>query len=157
MRDFTDIQDAPKTGRILSIDLGTKKVGIAVCDEMQIAVKRVAIIKRSSSRTFLKAITTFVADFDAKAVVIGLPLNFDGTESEMSGDARKTALRFHHAFNIPVFLQDERVSTYDARGTLWKQGLDEQQMRKTLDAEAAAIILDDFLAKLQYGNSLNSK
>jgi len=144
--DFTDISGAPKQGRIMSLDLGTKKVGIAVCDDLQIAVRPVCTIKRGSWKKFLKEIISYLADFDAKALVLGLPLNFDGSESEMSQEARKLAGYFHLSLDVPVYLQDERVSTYDARKNLWDRGLEGKELQEKLDGEAAAIILDDFLA-----------
>ncbi|MEZ5346785.1 MAG: Holliday junction resolvase RuvX [Pyrinomonadaceae bacterium] len=145
--DFTDISGAPKKGRLLSLDLGMKKVGIAVSDELQIAVRPVCIIKREGWKKFLKEIRAFVAEFDAKALVIGLPYNFDGSESEMSQEARKLAGYFNLSLEIPVYLQDERVSTYQARGNLWKKGFEGNELRKRLDSEAAAIILEDFISR----------
>ncbi len=143
--DFTDISDAPKNGRLLSLDLGTKKVGIAVSDEIQFTVRGVAVIKRKGWKKFLKEIIAYLAEYDAKALVIGLPYNFDGTESEMSQEARRIARNFSLSIEIPVYLYDERVSTYEARGNLWKLGLNNKQVRKRLDSEAAAIILQDFI------------
>ena len=143
--DFTDITAAPKQGRIVSLDLGTKKVGIAVCDELQIAVRPVCTIKRNAWKKFLKEIISYLADFDAKALVLGLPLNFDGTESEMSQEARKLAGYFHLSLDVPVYLQDERVSTYEARKNLWDKGLEGRKLEEKIDSEAATIILDDFI------------
>jgi putative Holliday junction resolvase len=143
--DFTDISDAPKNGRLLSLDLGIKKVGIAVSDEIQFTVRGVAIIKRKGWKKFLKEIIAYLAEYDAKALVIGLPYNFDGTESEMSLIARRIARNFSLSIDIPVYLYDERVSTYQARENLWKLGLNNKQVRKKLDSEAAAIILQDFI------------
>ncbi len=147
--DFTDISDAPKQGRLLALDLGTKKVGIAVSDELQFTIRYVCILKRTSWKNFLKEVITYVEKYDAKALVVGLPYNFDGTESEMSEEARRLARNFSLSINIPVYLQDERVSTYEARGRLWKLGLNEKKMKERLDSEAAAIILEDFIERLR--------
>lgn len=142
---FSDVFRAPQNGRLLALDLGTKKVGVAVSDELQFTVRRVAIIERQGWKKFLKEVINYLNEFDARALVIGLPYNFDGTESEMSEEARRLARNFSLSLEIPVFLQDERVSTYEARGNLWKQGVNEKQIREKLDAEAAAIILSDFI------------
>jgi putative holliday junction resolvase len=143
--DFTDISDAPAAGRLLALDLGTKKVGVAVSDELQITVRGVSIIKRKSWKVFLKEVISYVEKFDAKALVLGLPYNFDGSESEMSAESRRLARNFSLSLNIPVYLQDERVTTYEARGRLWKMGLNDKQIDARLDSEAAAVILEDFL------------
>ncbi len=143
--EFTDVFNAPARGRILALDLGTKRIGVAVSDELQITVRALCIIKRTAWKKVLKQISDLLDEFDAVALVLGLPLEFEGAESEMSTEARRLAKNFSLSIKIPVFLQDERLSTYDARGNLWKQGTDEKKIRQTLDAEAAAIILQDFL------------
>ena len=85
---FTDVFRVPLRGRIVALDPGTKKAGIAVCDELQLTVRRVGVVDQRNWKTFLKKIRTYLAEFDAKALVIGLPYNFDGSESEMSLKSR---------------------------------------------------------------------
>ncbi|CAN5586192.1 Holliday junction resolvase RuvX [soil metagenome] len=143
--DFTDVFNAPAAGRILALDLGTKRIGVAVSDELQITVRAVAVIKRTGWKKLLKQIISYLEEFDAVALVLGLPFEFEGGESEMSQEARRLARNFSLSLKIPVYLQDERLSTYEARGNLWKQGANEKKIRQTLDAEAAAIILQDFI------------
>ncbi len=65
-----------------------------------------------------------IEEFDAAALVIGLPLESDGTESKMSQEARHMAKNFTLSLNIPVVLQDERGTSYDAKARLWKSGKD---------------------------------
>lgn len=143
--EFTDVSRAPASGRILALDLGTKRIGVAVCDELQITVRSIRVFERKSWKKVLKQVESFLAEFDAAALVLGLPYNTDGSESAMSLEARRLARNFSLSLNVPVFLQDERVTTYEARGRLWKLGLNEKQMRERLDGEAAAIILGDFI------------
>ncbi len=144
--DFTDISAAPDSGRIVALDIGTKKVGIAVSDELQITARPVCVIRRTNWKKLLKEIIELLAGFDARALVLGLPYNTDGTESEMSEEARRLARNFSLSLDIPVYLQDERLSSYTAKGYLWKTGLSEKEVRQRVDSEAAAIILSDFLA-----------
>lgn len=134
------------TGRILAIDPGTKRCGVAVCDELRVTTRPLAVIERKSWKKLLLHIKELVSEFDAKALVIGLPLNTDGTESEMSVEARRMAQNFSKSLAIPVFLQDERVTSYEAKSRLWEQGKTLKETRKLVDSEAAAIILRDFLA-----------
>ena len=105
-------------------------------------------IQRKSWKKLLLDVKQIVSGFDAKALVIGLPLNTDGTESEMSAEARRLARNFSLSLDIPVFLQDERVTSYEARSRLWEQGKDLKETRDLKDSEAAAIILSDFLARV---------
>lgn len=143
--DFTDVFRAPKTGRLLALDLGTKRIGVAVSDELQLTTRAVCVIERRSWKKLLKQIVSFLDEFDAVGLVLGLPYNTDGSESEMSREARRLAKNFSLSLAVPVFLQDERVSSYAAKNYLWKIGLSEKETLKRVDSEAAAIILSDFI------------
>ena len=79
---------------------------------------------------------------------MGLPFNFDGSESEMSAEARRLAEKFSLSLDVPVILQDERATTYEARRRMWLRNADPEKMRETLDSEAAAVILGDLISRL---------
>ena len=143
--NFTDVFRAPKTGRLLALDLGMKHIGVAVSDELQFTVRPVCVLERRSWKKLLKQITAFLDDFDAVGLVLGLPYNSDGSESEMSLEARRLARNFSLSIDVPVFLQDERLTSYEAKGYLTKLGLSEKEIWERVDSEAAAIILSDFL------------
>jgi putative Holliday junction resolvase len=147
-RDLTDISGVPGSGRIVAIDPGTKRVGVAVCDEHRVITRPLPVIQRTSWKNLLSAITDTLAEFDAVALVVGLPYNFDGTESEMTAEAREMARKFDLSLAVPVYLQDERATTYEARGRLWNAGLEGKKMRQSVDSEAASIILTDFLTRI---------
>lgn len=146
--DLTDISGVPAGGRIVGIDPGTKRVGVAVCDEHRVISRPLPAIQRTSWKNLLLQIQDTLAEFDAVALVVGLPYNFDGSESEMTAEARDMARKFTLSLPIPVYLQDERATTYEARGRLWDAGLEGKEMRRILDSEAASIILSDFLTRL---------
>lgn len=145
--DFTDVSGAPASGRIVALDLGTKRIGVAVSDELQFTVRPVCTIERASWKKVLKQIIALLAEFDAVALVLGLPYNTDGSESEMSVEARRLAGNFSLSITVPVFLQDERVTSYDAIGYLRKTGVSEKEIRKLVDSQAAAMILSDFIER----------
>ena len=129
----------------MSLDLGTKWIGVAVCDELRILTRPVKTVARTSWKKTLLIVKDILNEFDAVALVIGLPYNFDGTESEMSADARRIAKSFSLSLTIPVFLQDERATSYEAKRRLWERGVDLKDTKNHVDSEAAAIILSDFL------------
>jgi putative Holliday junction resolvase len=129
----------------MALDPGTAKVGVAVSDELQFTIKPVKIIQRGSWKKLLSEIRELLAVYDAKALIMGLPLNTDGSESEMSQEARRMARNFSLSLEIPVVLHDERLTSYAARGRLWSTGAGERKVRQRLDSEAAAIILEDFI------------
>ena len=143
--DFTNVFRAPASGRLLALDLGMKHVGVAVSDELQFTVRPVCVLERRSWKKFLKQIIAFLDEFDAVGLVLGLPYNSDGSESEMSAEARRLALNFSLSVNVPVFLHDERLTSYEAKGYLTKLGLSEKEIWERVDSEAAAIILSDFI------------
>ena len=143
--DFANVFRAPRSGRLLALDLGMKHVGVAVSDELQFTVRPVCVLERRSWKKFLKQIIAFLAEFDAVGLVLGLPYNSDGSESEMSREARQLARNFSLSIDVPVFLHDERLTSYEAKGYLTKLGLTEKEIWERVDSEAAAIILCDFL------------
>ena len=144
--DFTDVFRAPFQGRLLALDLGMKHIGVAVSDELQFTVRAVATIERRSWKKLLLQITAYLDEFDAVGLVLGLPLETDGTESEMSAEARRLARNFSLSVKVPVFLHDERLTSYEAKGYLKKLGLSVEEIWDRVDAEAAAIILSDFIS-----------
>ena len=145
--DFLDVFRVPDRGRLVALDLGTKRIGVAASDELQFTTRPLKTIERTGWKKLLLQIKQILADFDAVGLVIGLPYNFDGSESEMSQEARRLAQNFALSLDIPVLLQDERVTSYEAKGRLWKEGVSDKEFRARVDNEAAAIILSDFIAR----------
>ncbi len=143
---ITDPRAIPGHGRIVALDLGTKWIGVAVSDESQTIATPVRTIQRQSWKKTLAVIKDILGQFDAVGLVIGLPLNTDGSESEMSSEARRVARNCSLSLDIPVILQDERVTSYEARRRLWERGVELKDTKSLVDAEAAAIILSDVLA-----------
>ena len=134
-------------GRLLALDLGKKRVGVAVCDELQMTVRGVSVITLKNREKLFADVKNLCENFDAIGLVIGLPLNFDGTESAGATEARGIAVEFERCLSIPVFLQDERLTSREAEEILREQGYDWREIKKLVDKEAAAVILRDFLAK----------
>lgn len=143
---FTDAAKVPRQGRLISLDLGTKWIGVAVSDEGQIIATPVRTIERRSWKKTLASVKDILVEYDAVGLIIGLPYNFDGSESEMSSEVRRIVKNFSMSLNLPIFLQDERVTSYEARRRIWERGIEVRDTKKIVDAEAAAIILSDFLA-----------
>ena len=145
----SDTFPVPSEGRIVALDPGTKRIGVAVCDEQRVVTRPLPVIQRTSWKKLLLQVKDILAGFDAVALVVGLPYNFDGSESEMTAEARDMARKFELSLELPVYLQDERATTYEARGRLWKAGFEGEKMRAVVDSEAASIILSDFLSRIQ--------
>lgn len=136
----------PAKGRLLAIDPGTKRCGVAVCDEFRVTARPLKRLERTNWKKLLSDIRDLVAEYDAVAVVLGLPLESDGSDGPMTVEARDMARKLALSLDIPVVMQDERVSSYEAKGRLWSAGKTLKEGRDLVDSEAAAIILEDFLA-----------
>ena len=147
--EFADLSRLPSAGRLVSIDPGTKRIGAAVSDEARVVSRPLPLIERSSWKKLLTQIQAILHEFDAKALIIGLPLESDGSESEMSAEAREIARKFSLSLEIPVFLQDERVTSYEAKSRLWQSGQKSRDLRSIVDSEAAVIILSDFIDRAE--------
>jgi putative Holliday junction resolvase len=149
--DFSSIKsesqsDASK-GRLLALDLGTKRVGVAVSDELQLTVQPLAPLRRTNWKTLLRQISDLRHSFDAQGVVIGLPLNLDGTEGEAAQAARRIARNLSLSLDVPVHLQDERLTSHAAEESLRAAGFSGEELNARIDSEAATIILRDFIAQ----------
>lgn len=134
-------------GRLLALDLGARRVGVAVCDELRLSVRPLPAIARASWKKLLREIAELCQSFDAQGVVVGLPVNLDGTEGEAALEARRIARNLSLSLNLPVHLQDERLTSSAAEQSLRSEGASTSEVVSRIDGEAAALILSDFLAK----------
>ena len=132
-------------GRILALDLGQKRVGVALSDELLISITRLNPIQRTNWKQLLVDVVQIVQQQNAKALVIGLPLSLDGTNDSAAAAARLSAENFARSLSIPVFLQDERLTSVAAAEQLREAGHNPREVAQLIDSEAAAIILADFL------------
>jgi putative Holliday junction resolvase len=133
-------------GRLLAIDLGAKRVGVAVCDELRMTVRPLAATQRGSWKHLLQDVRQQIERVEAKGLVIGLPLNLDGTEGAAATQAREIADKFRRSLEVPVYLQDERLTTEEAKSRL-KSLRNPGDIEQRVDSEAAAVILQDFLSQ----------
>jgi len=135
---------------VLALDLGTKRVGLAVSDELCITTRAIAPLRRASWKQLLRDVIKQITAFDAQALVIGLPLRLDGGEGDAAAAARRIAENFARSLPIPVYLQDERLTSRAALENLRAVGLSGDQLRARVDSESAVIILRDFIAVEQH-------
>lgn len=139
-------QQRPSKGRLLSLDLGTKRVGVAVSDELQLTAHPLPPLKRSNWKNLLGQISDLRHSFDAQGIVIGLPLKLDGTEGDAAREARRIARNLALSLDVPVHLQDERLTSHAAEEILRAAGVKGVELTARLDSEAATIILRDFIS-----------
>jgi putative holliday junction resolvase len=132
-------------GPILALDLGQKLVGAAVSDERLVTTKRLPPLKRSNWKKLLHDVRHLVERFDAQTIVVGLPLRLDGTHGDAAQNARRVATNLAKSVDLPVYLQDERLTSFEAMANLKAEGFKPDEIPAFIDGEAAAMILRDFL------------
>lgn len=143
LKRTTDQSNA--VGPILALDLGEKLVGAAISDERLVTTKRLPPLKRSNWKKLLQDVRHLVEHFDAQIIVVGLPLRLDGTDGDASKNARRIAANLAKSIDLPVYLQDERLTSREAMENLKAEGLKPDEIPALIDGEAAATILRDFL------------
>jgi len=141
----------------LALDLGAKRVGLAVSDELRITVNPLPAIERRSWKDLLRRVAAVIESYDARGLVIGLPLSLAGAEGSAAQDARATAEKFQRSLHVPVYLQDERLSTVAATAELKAAGRSAGEIKQQVDSESAVVILGDFIAHDAHVNGLNQR
>lgn len=131
--------------RYLAIDYGEKRTGLAICDASETIVTPLAVIR--GQKELHKKISAVIREEGVEAVVIGLPLNMDGSKGSQTKLVLKFAEQLSNLLDVPVHFQDERLSSFDAEQKLAPAELTRSKKRKRLDAVAAASILEAFLEK----------
>lgn len=148
----TRVENRKEGGRLLAIDMGAKRVGVAVSDELGMTVRPVTTIERRSWKKLLRSVIEQIEAFEPCGLVVGLPLNIDGSEGPAAAEARQVAAKFELSLKIPVYLQDERLTSEEAKSRL--QDIQNRERVGDIDSAAAAIILQDFID--QQSRSANS-
>jgi putative Holliday junction resolvase len=133
------------TGPILALDLGEKLVGTAVSDDRLVTISRLPPLKRSNWKRLLQDVVTLIRRYDAQTVVIGLPLRLDGSAGDAADKARHVATNLAKSIEQPVYLQDERLTSFEAMENLKTEGHKPGELPALVDGEAAALILRDFI------------
>lgn len=131
--------------KILGLDLGSKTIGVAVSDDLALTAQVLTSIQRTVLEKDLAVLLRLVEEQQAEEIVVGLPINMDGTK----GDSAKKAETFMEAlrqiFSIKITPWDERLSTVAAERILLEGDLSRKKRRKVIDRLSAAIILQGYL------------
>ncbi len=133
--------------RVLGIDLGSTRVGVAVGDtETRIATPLEVLVRSGADRAAdRRALRRLVEEWEAEWLVVGLPLSLDGSDGPAALAAREEAEAIRAVVGVPVSLHDERLSTVTAHHALREAGVSGRRRRSVVDAMAAAVILQDWL------------
>lgn len=134
--------------RVLAIDYGTKSIGLAICDELQLTTRPLGTIRRHPGRKIdlPSEIQRYVLEYEIGELAVGLPLNMDGTRGESARRVEQFIEALQMILTIPIHTVDERLTSSEADERLRNAGKNDRERRKMSDEYAAVIILEDFLA-----------
>lgn len=132
--------------RVLGLDLGSRRIGVAVSDRSGTIATPLTVVARGRAQSEdHRRIADLVAEEEAEAVVVGLPLNMDGTEGRSARAARAECARLATVVKVPVFLHDERLTTVEADRVLMEARMRAEARRRLVDKVAAAVMLQSWL------------
>ena len=135
------------SGTFLGFDFGTKSIGVAVGQRITATARPLPALKAQDGKPDWNVIEKLLKEWQPEAVIVGLPLNMDGTEQPLTARARKFANRLHGRFGVQVELHDERLSTVEARADLFDRGGFRALDKGSVDAASAVIILESWFEK----------
>lgn len=132
-------------GRLAALDVGDKRIGVALSDPLRIAAQPLGMVQRRSQKADCAAILALLDGRPVDKVVVGLPLSFDGSDSEQADRTRHFAKVFAAETGLEVVFQDERMSTQAGERLLIESGVRREKRRQLRDQVAATIILQAYL------------
>ena len=135
--------------RLLGIDLGTKRIGIAISDYNQKVATPLQTLDNSKQSKLIDALESIIAEYDIRGIIIGNPINMDGTYGKSSQSAKDIAVNISNKIDIPVSLWDERLSTVGAFNLSSELDINVSKREKDIDKFAAAFILQGALDFIQ--------
>lgn len=134
--------------RAMAFDYGTKQIGVAVGQTLTRRAEPVTVLRAKDGVPNWDDIARLIAEWKPDTLVVGLPLNMDGSASDMSGRAEKFSRRLHGRYKLPVHCIDERLSTVEAKQRLRDSGRSPASYRDNpVDSLAAALLLETWLGE----------
>ncbi len=134
--------------RLIGLDLGSKRIGVSICDEKQLIATPLKTINRNTLNELIIELKVIIDENNIKGIIIGNPLNMDGSSGRSAQSVKDTSQKIEENINIPICLWDERLSTVGAFNLSSQLDINVSKREKKIDENAAAFILQgaiDFL------------
>ena len=134
--------------RLIGLDLGSKRIGVSICDEKQLIATPLKTINRNTLTELISELKAIIDENNIKGIIIGNPLNMDGSSGRSAQSVKDTSQKIEENINIPICLWDERLSTVGAFNLSSQLDITVSKREKKIDENAAAFILQgaiDFL------------
>ena len=133
-----------KCARILAMDYGRRRIGLAISDELALTASPLPVLQRKNRREDFRRLRKVLAEFKVGVVLVGHPVHLSGRDSEMAAEAARFAERVEKELKVRVELRDERLTTWEAEEVVKVTG-GAKHKRKGIDSMAAAILLREYL------------
>ena len=134
--------------RLIGLDLGSKRIGVSICDEKQLIATPLKTINKNTLTELISELKVIIDENNIKGIIIGNPLNMDGSSGRSAQSVKDTSQKIEEKINIPICLWDERLSTVGAFNLSSQLDINVSKREKKIDENAAAFILQgaiDFL------------
>ena len=134
--------------RLIGLDLGSKRIGVSICDEKQLIATPFKTINRSTAKDLVDELNRIIVENNIKGIIIGNPLNMDGSSGSSAQSVKDTSNNIEKSIDLPICLWDERLSTVGAFNLSSQLDVNVSKREKYIDQNAAAFILQgaiDFL------------
>jgi putative Holliday junction resolvase len=134
-----------KNMRVMALDVGDKKIGVAISDELLLTAQGRPTLRRKNLRSDLEILRRLAMENDVQEVVVGQPLHMDGTPSAQSRRVARFSEELRRVLSLPIVFWDERLTSFEAEQHLEQMGINWRERRKHVDKVAAMIILQSYL------------
>ena len=138
--------------RFLGLDVGDKYIGVSISDTTCTIASNLVTIRRTSNDKAYEEIEGILNDYNIGTVVVGVPINMDGSDTVMSKRIRKFARKLTPKFGVEVIFQDERFTSTEAERTLIQSNVRRENRKKYIDQLAASIILQTYIDRMNNDN-----
>ncbi|MGH7863404.1 MAG: Holliday junction resolvase RuvX [Candidatus Binataceae bacterium] len=131
---------------VAALDVGTKRIGLAISDQSETTALPLGVVERGVTKMDIHEVAARLADRGVALLVVGLPLNMDGSEGPAARQARAFAVRLASELHLKVEMVDERLTSVEARERLARAQVGRERRKRAVDAVAATIILEEWIS-----------
>ena len=128
-------------GRLIGLDLGSKRIGVSICDEKQLIATPFKTLNKTTAKELINELKIIIEENNIKGIIIGNPLNMDGSSGSSAQSVKDTSDNIEKNINLPICLWDERLSTVGAFNLSSQLDVNVSKREKKIDENAAAFIL----------------
>jgi putative holliday junction resolvase len=145
MNNESQHEPAKHSARVLGLDVGSRRIGIAVSDPLGVTAQGLETLQRKNKRHDFEQLGQIIRQYDVKELVVGLPLRMSGAEGTQAGKMQEFAEELRRRFQLPVHLWDERLTSAEANRLLRETDLSIAKRGKAVDRMAAVLILQGWM------------